>query len=96
MGILNDLGVNGVNLGPTIHPLEIRKAMPKAIIHGQIPPFTLKNGTTEEIIESVRCDIDSVGQDGGLVECPAGSVVAGTSFETLLVYMWSVETYGKY
>lgn len=96
MGILNDLGVNGVNLGPTIHPLEIRKAMPKAIIHGQIPPFTLKNGTTEEIIESVRCDIDSVGQDGGLVECPAGSVVAGTSFENLLVYMWSVETYGKY
>lgn len=28
MGILNDLGINSVNLGPNIHPLDIRKAMP--------------------------------------------------------------------
>lgn len=96
MGILNDLGVNDVNFGPSIHPLEIRKAMPKAYIQGQIPPFTLRNGTPEEIIDTVRRDIESVGQDGGLMECPAGSVAAGTPLENLRIYMWAVQTYGRY
>lgn len=96
MGILNDLGVNGVNFGPDIHPLEIRKAMPKACIHGQIPPFVLRNGTPEDIIDCVRRDIEAVGQDGGLVECPAGSVAAGTSLENLKIYMWAVDKYGRY
>jgi uroporphyrinogen decarboxylase len=96
MGILRELGVNEVNLGPEIHPLDIRKAMPKALIHGQIPPFTLRNGTAEQIINVVRRDIEAIGQDGGLVECPAGSVAAGTPLENLVVYMWAVDKYGRY
>lgn len=96
MGILNDLGVNAVNLGPKIHPIDIRKAMPKAVIEGQMPPFTLRNGSFEEIIDLVRRDIDSVGGDGGLVECTAGSVAGGTPIENILVYMWAVEKYGRY
>jgi hypothetical protein len=60
------------NTGPAIHPLEIRRAVPRTVIHGQIPPFTLRDGSPEEIVATVRRDIDSVGGDGGLVECPAG------------------------
>lgn len=96
MGILNDLGVNAVNFGPDIHPLEIRKAMPGALIHGQIPPFVLRNGSPKDIINYVRRDIEAVGQDGGLVECPAGSVAAGTPLENLRIYMWAVDQYGRY
>ncbi|MGE5559173.1 MAG: uroporphyrinogen decarboxylase family protein [Bacillota bacterium] len=96
MGILNDLGVNEVNFGPEIHPLEIRKAMPNALIYGQIPPMTLRNGAPGEIIEAVRRDIESVGKDGGLVECPAGSVSAGTPLKNLKIYMWAVQKYGRY
>lgn len=96
MPILWDLGVNSVNFGPSLHPLEIRKAMPGAVIEGQMPPFVLRNGTPEEIIEIVKRDIDSVGGDGGLVECPAGSVAAGTPLENLKIYMWAVHTYGRY
>ena len=96
MGILNDLGINSANFGPTLTPIEIRKAMPKAVIVGQIPPFTLRNGTPEEIISVVRRDIDTVGGDGGLVECPAGSVAGGTPLENLRIYMWAVQTYGRY
>ncbi|MFW6269637.1 MAG: uroporphyrinogen decarboxylase family protein [Bacillota bacterium] len=96
MPILKDLGINGVNLGPSISPEEIRKAMPDTVIHGQIPPFTLRNGSAEEIIETVKRDINTVGQDGGLVECPAGSVAGGTPLENLKIYMWAVETYGQY
>ncbi|MGI6707441.1 MAG: uroporphyrinogen decarboxylase family protein [Clostridia bacterium] len=96
MGILHDLGINEVNFGPDIHPLEIRKSMPNAVIYGQIPPFVLRNGSPEEIIKAVRRDIDAVGGDGGLVECPAGSVAGGTPLENLKVYMWAVHTYGRY
>lgn len=96
MGILNDVGVNSVNFGPTIHPLDIRKAMPKALINGQMPPFLLRNGTHKEIIETVIRDIESVGRDGGLVETTAGSIAGGTSLENIKVLMWAVGTYGRY
>ena len=96
MKILYDAGVNAVNFGPTIHPLEIRKAMPKAVIHGQMPPFTLRNGTPEQIIEIVRRDIDAVGGDGGLVETTAGSLAAGTPYENVQAYIWAVNEYGRY
>lgn len=96
MRILNDVGVNAVNFGPTIHPLEIRKAMPKAVIHGQMPPFTLRNGTPEEIIEIVRRDIDAVGGDGGLVATTAGSVAAGTPYSNIQAFLWAINEYGRY
>ena len=96
MGILNDLGVNEVNLGPTLHPLEIRRAMPRAVIYGQIPPFTLRNGSPQEIVDAVRRDIDCVGGDGGLVESPAGVVPIGTPLENIRTYMWAVQEYGRY
>jgi uroporphyrinogen decarboxylase len=96
MGILSDLGVNEVNLGPTIHPIEIRKAMPRAVIHGQMPPFTLRDGAPQEIVDIVRRDIECVGGDGGLVESPAGVVPIGTPFENIRTYMWAVQEYGRY
>ncbi len=96
MPILRELGVNGVNFGPDLHPAEIREAMPNAVIHGQIPPLVLRDGTPDEIIDTVIRDIEAVGGDGGLVEVPAGSVAAGTSFENLRIYMWAVEKYGRY
>jgi uroporphyrinogen decarboxylase len=96
MPILHNLGVNNVNFGPTIHPSEIRKAMPKAVIQGQMPPFTLRNGTPDEIIEIVKRDIDAVGADGGLVATTAGSIAAGTPLENIQVYLWAVNEYGRY
>ena len=96
MEILRDTGVNQVNLGPTIHPLDIRKAMPEAIIFGQMPPFSLRNGKAEEIIDLVKRDIDTVGRDGKLVECTAGSVAGGTPLDNIRLYMWAVQEYGKF
>ena len=96
MEILRDVGVNQVNFGPTIHPLDIRKAMPDAVIHGQMPPFTLKNGSKQEIIDIVRRDIDTVGKDGNLIECTAGSVIGNTPLENIKLYMWAVQEYGQF
>lgn len=96
MTILNDLGINAVNFGPEIHPQEIRKAMPKAKIYGQMPPLLLRNGKPEEIIEIVKRDMHFLGEDGNFVECPAGSVPAGTPLENIKLYMWAVDKYCRY
>jgi uroporphyrinogen decarboxylase len=82
MSILNDLGVNEVNLGPTIHPLEIRKALPNAVIHGQMPPFTLRDGSPQEIVETVRRDIECVGKTEGSSKPPPGSWLSARPWKT--------------
>ena len=96
MGILNDLGVNEVNLGPEIHPLDIRKAMPNAVICGHTPPFVLRDGKKEEIIDYVKRNFEMLGADGGYVECLAGVVPESTPLENMRTYMHAVHTYTRY
>lgn len=93
--ILNELGVNSVNFGPEIHPATIRKLMPHALIYGQMPPFVLRNGTAEEIIEYVKRDMQVLKEDGNFIETPAGSVASGTPLENIKIYMWAVQEFGK-
>lgn len=61
-----------------------------------MPPFILKEGPAERIIEIVKRDMESIGEDGGLVESPAGVIPVGTPLENIKVYMWAVENYGRY
>ncbi|NLV92540.1 MAG: uroporphyrinogen III decarboxylase [Firmicutes bacterium] len=96
MPTLNRLGVNEVNLGPNIDARDIRAAMPRAVIFGQIPPMLLRNGSEEEIIAAVRSDIDKVGADGGLVIATAGSVSEGTSLRNIKTMLYAVDQYGRY
>lgn len=96
MPVLRRLGVNGVNLGPTIHPADIRAALPEAVIEGQIPPFLLRNGTEAEIRACVRRDFEAAGLEGGLVCTPAGSYAEGTPFENLRAYLRAVQELTRY
>lgn len=96
MPILDRLGVNSVNFGPTIHPAVIREAMPNAYINGQLPPLILRNGTEDDIREYVRRDFEAVGHNGGLTCTTAGSVDEGTSFENLRAYMLAVQELTRY
>lgn len=95
MPILYRLGVNAVNFGPNIHPLEIRRTMPNARIHGQIPPFVLRNGTREEIIDIVKRDMEVALIDGNFIATTAGSVAAGTPMENIKTYIKAVYEFGK-
>lgn len=93
---LADYGLHGVNLGPTIPASLIREALPKAVIHGQVAPMTLRNGGFEAIVSEVRRDFESVGSDGGLVVTTAGSISAGTSLQSIREFMWAVQEYCRY
>jgi len=93
---LAELNLHGVNLGPRIPAQVIREHLPTAVIHGQIAPFTLRNGTKAEIEAEVIRDFQAVGADGGLVITTAGSVPAGTSIERMRFLMEMVEAHCAY
>ena len=82
-----DLRMTGLNLGPTVDPTRIRQTVPTAVIHGQVPPETLADGSRAELRAAVAHDFAAVGGDGGLVLTTAGSVRAGTSLESIRWFM---------
>ncbi len=94
--ILARLNLSAVNFGPTVRALDIRRHMPRTVVEGEIAPFTLRNGSDEEIIAEVQRDFDAAGADGGLVVTTAGSIAAGTTFERIRYLMWAVEQYTRY
>jgi len=94
MGILYDLGIREVNFGPELGVRDIRKAMPDAVIYGQMPPFVLRNGSPDDIIRRVRDDIECA-HDGGLVESLAGVTPESTPLRNIRIYMWAVNEYGR-
>lgn len=74
----HELGINRVNYGPDVDAALIRARMPQAMICGQLPPFTLRNGSPQEIEQRVVSDFEKAGAQGGLTVTTAGSLAAGT------------------
>ena len=91
-----ELRMTALNLGPTIHPLTIRLGVPTAVVHGQVPPATLADGTRDEIRAAVQRDIEAIGADGGMVLTTAGSVRAGTTIEHILWFLAAADEFGRY
>lgn len=94
--LLSSLNFHGVNFGPTLLASTIRRHMLGAEIHGQIAPFTLRNGTPQDVEREVVRDFESVGGDGGLFVTTAGSIPAGTRLESIREFMKSVDTCCRY
>jgi len=74
-----ELGINAVNYGPEVDAALIRGKLPHAVIHGHLPPFTLRNGTPEEIRQRIREDFMKAGLTRKQIVATAGSLAAGTS-----------------
>jgi uroporphyrinogen decarboxylase len=90
------LGIRSVNYGPTVDSGLIRQKMPDAMIHGQLPPFLLRNGTPEEIRQHVRADFAKAGERGGLTITTAGSLAAGTGMGRMRWLMQVVQADTRY
>lgn len=94
--ILAEMDLTGVNFGPTLTVEQIRSAMPRTMIHGQVAPFTLRDGSAEAIEAEVVRDFSAVGADGGLVITTAGSIPAGTSLESVRTFVLAVDRHSRY
>jgi len=91
-----ELGITEANYGPEVDAALIRERMPHTLIHGQMPPFLLRNGSPEEIKARVISDFDKAGRTGGLNVTTAGSLAAGTGVGRMRWLMWCVQTYCRY
>jgi uroporphyrinogen decarboxylase len=90
------LGIRAVNYGPEVDAALIRRKMPDAFIHGQIPPFLLRNGSSEDIRQRVTDDFRKAGQTGGLEITTAGSLAAGTGVGRMRWFMQVVQDDCRY
>jgi uroporphyrinogen decarboxylase len=91
-----ELGIRGVNYGPEVDAGLIREKMSEAMIHGQIPPFLLRNGTAEQIRQRVITDFQKAGETGGLNITTAGSLAAGTGLDRMRWLMQVVQEDCRY
>jgi uroporphyrinogen decarboxylase len=91
-----ELGIRAVNYGPEVDVEHIRCQMPRAMIHGQVPPFLLRNGSLAEIRQRVIDDFHKAGSTGGLEVTTAGSLAAGTGLGRIRWLMWVVQEECRY
>jgi uroporphyrinogen decarboxylase len=91
-----ELGIRIVNYGPLVDAGLIRNKMPDAYIHGQMPPFLLRNGSPEAIRQRVIDDFTKAGESGGLDVTTAGSLAAGTGVGRMRWFMWVVQQECRY
>lgn len=94
--VLSELELSDVNLGPNVDVAVIRRHLPNAVIHGQMPPFLLREGTPAAVMARARADIEKVAGDGGMVLDSAGSINDGTPHENIRAMMRAAELFGRY
>ena len=91
-----ELGIREVNYGPEVDVGLIRQKMPDAMILGQLPPFTLRNGSPAEIEQRIVDDFAKAGASGGLIVTTAGSLAAGTGVGRMRYFMQTVQECCRY
>jgi uroporphyrinogen decarboxylase len=94
--LLGSLNFTGVNFGPTLTVSQIRKHLPKAVIQGQLAPFTFSRNEEEKIVAEFLRDFAMAKESRGLVFATAGSVNAGSRLTGLRLIMSAIQRYGRY
>lgn len=94
--ILGRLEMTSVNLGPTVRVDEIREHMPRAVIHGQLAPFTFSRNEEEKIVAEFIRDFEMAREKRGLVFSTAGSINNGSRLTGLRLIMAAIQRYGRF
>ena len=96
---LAETGLNRVNFGPKLTVAQIRRAMPNAVIEGQLPPFTLASNDPVSIVRTVLRDIEHARRGDpprGLVCGTAGSVLPGSKLTSIRLILATLDRHGRY
>lgn len=96
MPLLAEVGLNGANFGPTVMAADIRAALPNAVIHGQLAPWTFARGDDAAVAAEVRRDLDAAAAGGGLVIATAGSINPGSRLSSLRAICATIQQHGRY
>lgn len=93
---LGRLGLNSVNFGPNLTVAEIRDHLPRAVIHGQLAPFTFSRNQEVNIVAEFIRDFEMAREKKGLVFATAGSINDGSRLSGLRLIMAAIQEFGQY
>ena len=94
--VLARLHLTGTNFGPTVMADHIRQHLPRAVIRGQLAPFTFSRNEEENIVAEFVRDFEKVREERGLVFATAGSINNGSRLTGLRLIMAAIQRYGRY
>jgi uroporphyrinogen decarboxylase len=94
--LLGKLQLTGVNFGPTLSVSEIRAHLPRAIIEGQLAPFTFSRNEEEQIVAEFLRDFAQARAQRGLVFATAGSINNGSRLTGMRLIMSAIQHFGRY
>jgi uroporphyrinogen decarboxylase len=90
------LGMTRVNFGPNLTVREIREHCPRAIIEGQLAPFTLSRNEEVNIVAELLRDAEQAREHRGLVFATAGSINNGSRLTAMRLLMAAIQQHGRY
>lgn len=94
--LLGRLGLTTVNFGPTLTVTEIRRRLPRAVIHGQLAPFTFSRNEEVNIVAEFLRDFEMARPARGLVFATAGSINNGSRLTGMRLMMATIQEFGRY
>ncbi|MBT3603374.1 MAG: hypothetical protein HOE48_00890 [Candidatus Latescibacteria bacterium] len=94
--LLGQLELTTVNLGPNLTVSEIREHLPKAVIHGQLAPFTFSRNEEVNMVAEFLRDFEMAREKRGLVFATAGSINDGSRLTGMRLIMAAIQEYGRY
>ena len=94
--LLGELDLRGVNFGPTLLVRDIRQHCPRAVIHGQLAPFTYSRNDEEGMVREFLRDFADAREQRGLVFATAGSITNGSRLTGMRLIMAAIERYGQF
>ncbi len=94
--ILGRLGLNSANFGPTVMVDEIRRHLPRAVIAGQLAPFTFSRNEEVNIVAEFLRDFERAGDARGLVFATAGSINNGSRLTGMRLIMSAIQRHGRH
>ena len=93
---LGRLGLTGTNFGPTVTVEEIRAHCPRAVIEGQLAPFTFSRNEEENIVAEFLRDFEMAREKRGLRFCTAGSINNGSRLTGMRLVMAAIQRHRRY
>ena len=93
---LGRLNLTGVNFGPTLTVSAIRRHCSRAVIDGQLAPFTFSRNQQENMIRELLRDFAQAREARGLRFATAGSINNGSRLSGLRLIMSAIQHFCRY
>lgn len=94
--LLGRLDLTGVNFGPTVMIRDIRRHLPRAVIHGQLAPFVFSRNEEANMVAELLRDCAMARDGRGLSFNTAGSINNGSRLSGMRLLMAAIREFGRY